>query len=378
MRVLITGGAGFIGSHCVERFVAEGAEVTVLDNLDPQVHRGDAAECPRNILHHVTAGKVRFLRGDVRNRADVRAALEEMEMVIHLAAAVGVGQSMYTPHYYMDVNAAGQAMLLEEMVAKPRPWRRLIVASSMSIYGEGQYRCSKDGLIEVGERHDEQLEAGQFEQYCPKCGGKLQSAPTPETKGMASTSVYAISKKVQEESALCIGRAYRIPTTAFRFFNVYGPRQSLSNPYTGVLAIFASRMINGKPPLIFEDGGQTRDFIHVEDVTEAVWRSCAGETSPSGVYNICTGEATSVLDAAKLLAEELGVQTEAEIVGKFRSGDIRHCIGDPSNAAQALGFRARYSFRDGIKQLVRWAAAQKSEDSVDASLAELTQRGLVR
>lgn len=378
MRALITGGAGFIGSHCVDRFVREGAEIVVLDNLDPQVHKGRAVEKPINIAEHLLGNRVRFVQGDIRNRADVQQALKGVDTVIHLAAAVGVGQSMYMPHYYLDVNGAGQAMLMEEMAKTPTRWRRFIVASSMSIYGEGQYQCLEHGLQAPLPRPDKQLEEGRFEVYCPYCSQALLPLRTPEDKPLQYSSIYAISKKTQEEMALCFGQVYRIPTIAVRFFNVYGPRQALSNPYTGLLAIFLSRLRNAKPPLIFEDGLQSRDFIHVCDVADAVWRAATQDGAGYSVYNICTGQATTVRQVAETLSERLKVAMPAKIIGKFRSGDIRHCIGDPTKAEKELGFRAQYSFTAGVDELLRWAVEQQAEDLVESSHAELEKHGLIR
>jgi len=269
-------------------------------------------------------------------------------------------------------------MLMEEMAKTPNAVRKFIVASSMSLYGEGQYRCREHGLIAPPLRSDEHLRAGQFDVYCPSCSQTLSPVPTPEHKPLQCSSVYAISKKTQEELALCFGSAYRIPVVALRFFNVHGPRQSLSNPYTGVLAIFISRLRNQKPPLIFEDGRQSRDFIHVYDVAEAVWQVAVQEGPVYSVYNICTGQATSIGQIADILCERLKLSISAEIVGKFRAGDIRHCIGDPSKAKKELGFRARYAFTEGLDELLIWAVKQDAEDLVESSLAELERHGLIQ
>lgn len=377
MRTLVTGGAGFIGSHTVDLLVEEGHDVTVLDNLDPQVH-GEDADGPGQIAGHVGSGAVRFIRGDVRSRDDVARALEGVDRVIHLAAAVGVGQSMYEPHYYMDVNGSGQAMLMELMAADPGRWRRFVVASSMSIYGEGSYRCPEHGPVAPDGRSEERLERGEWEPTCPACDGPLGALPTPEEKPLRATSVYAISKKTQEELALCFAEAYGIPTAALRFFNVYGSRQALSNPYTGVAAIFMSRILNGRPPLIFEDGEQSRDFIHVADVARAVAAAAADDAPPAGVYNICTGTPTTIRGVAEVLAERLDSHVEPEVVGRYRAGDIRHCIGDPTRAAGELGFEARVPFREGVDELIAWARDEAPEDRVERSLEELETQGLVR
>lgn len=377
MRILVTGGAGFIGSHVVDRLVAEGRDVVVLDNLDPQVH-GPAATKPLNIEGHVAAGVVRFLHGDVRDPAAVATALDGVEAVIHLAAAVGVGQSMYQPHYYTSVNVDGQGVLLEAMAQAPARYRRLVVASSMSIYGEGAYRCPEHGDVRVGQRSAAHLAAGDWESHCPHCAAPLEPVPTPETKPLESTSIYAITKKTQEELALCFGAAYGIPTAALRFFNVYGSRQALSNPYTGVAAIFLARLKNGQPPLVFEDGRQSRDFVHVHDVAAAVVAPLRKDYDGCDAFNVCTGRPISIGGVAATLAALLASDVRPEIVARFRKGDIRHCIGDPAKARERLGFEAGRTLEQGFRELVAWSEQAAAEDRVGESLRELEQQGLLR
>lgn len=377
MRVLVTGGAGFIGSHVVDRLVERGVEVVVLDNLDPQVH-GEGASMPRYLERHVLSGAIEFRRGDVRDPAAVEAALSGVDSVVHLAAAVGVGQSMYQPHYYTSVNVDGQGVLMEAMAREPARFRRFVVASSMSIYGEGAYRCAEHGMLSPGPRDERRLAAGEWELLCPTCGSVLEPALTSEDKPLQHTSVYAITKKAQEELGLCFGRAYRIPTVALRFFNVYGSRQALSNPYTGVAAIFMGRLRSGRAPLIFEDGRQSRDFIHVSDVAGAVVRALEVDDVEIGAYAVCTGRPVEVRDVALALARRLGVDIAPEIVGRYRTGDIRHCVGDPSRARAVLGFEARTSFDEGLDELIAWSTEESVLDRVDASFAELERQGLVR
>ncbi|HEX6939539.1 MAG TPA: NAD-dependent epimerase/dehydratase family protein [Longimicrobiales bacterium] len=377
MRVLVTGGAGFIGSHVVDRLVARGRDVVVLDNLDPQVH-GEGAGMPRYLERHVLDGAIEFRRGDVRDPAAVEGALRGADAVVHLAAAVGVGQSMYAPHYYTSVNVDGQGVLMEAMAREPGRFRRFVVASSMSIYGEGAYRCPEHGALAPGPRDDARLAAGHWDLACPACGAPLVPERTGEDKPLQHTSVYAISKKAQEELALCFGGAYRIPTFALRFFNTYGSRQALSNPYTGVAAIFMGRLKSGRPPLVYEDGRQSRDFVHVSDVADAVVRALDVEGSVSGAYNVCTGRPVTIRELAETLAARLGVDIAPEIVGRYRAGDIRHCVGDPARARAALGFEARTRFEDGLDELIAWSGAEEARDRVDASFAELERQGLVR
>jgi dTDP-L-rhamnose 4-epimerase len=357
--------------------VEHGHDVVVLDNLDAQVHGSDAV-APANIRDHVESGRVRFIRGDVRDRAAVEEALAGVDAVAHLAAAVGVGQSMYEPFYYTDVNVAGQGMLMEVMARETGRYRRFVVASSMSIYGEGAYRCAVHGSFAPEPRGEERLARGQWELACPECGADMQPDLTPERKPLQSTSIYAISKKSQEELALCFGGAYGIPTIALRFFNVFGSRQALSNPYTGVAAIFMGRLKNGRAPLIFEDGGQSRDFIHVHDVARAVVHSLEREDAPSGAFNICTGRPISIGQVAEALDQQLGTGLSPEIVGRYRAGDIRHCVGDPARARDLLGFAAELSFDEGLAELLAWSATAQAEDRVDSSLQELQRQGLVR
>ncbi len=377
MRILVTGGAGFIGSHVVDRLVEREHQVVVLDNLDPQVHGADAAE-PTHIAEHVAAGRVEFLRGDVRDAEAVRLALNGVHAVIHLAAAVGVGQSMYEPHYYTSVNVDGQGVLMEEMAKDPKRYRRFVVASSMSIYGEGAYRCARHGELAPPPREDAQLARGEWELHCPECGAVLEPVLTGEDKPLQFTSVYAVTKKTQEELALCFGRAYGIPTLALRFFNVFGSRQALSNPYTGVAAIFMGRLKNGNAPLVFEDGAQSRDFIHVFDIADAVVRAAEGDGAACDAVNICTGQRISIGEVGSVLAERLGVELAPQMVGKYRAGDIRHCIGNPARAKEVLGFEARMSFAEGLDELLAWSAEQEAADRVDASFAQLERQGLVR
>jgi dTDP-L-rhamnose 4-epimerase len=377
MRILVTGGAGFIGSHVVDRLVERGHDIVVLDNLDPQVH-GESSTFPINIEDHVLARRVEFTHGDVRDATAVAGALAGVDRVIHLAAAVGVGQSMYQPHYYTSVNVDGQGVLLEEMAKAPKQYARLVVASSMSIYGEGAYRCAEHGVVAPPPRDESRLARGEWELMCPGCDRTLQPILTTEDKPLQFTSIYSITKKTQEELALCFGRAYDISTFALRFFNVYGSRQALSNPYTGVAAIFMGRLKNGHAPMIFEDGRQSRDFIHVFDVAKAVVQAAEVESEGVDALNVASGRPVSIRQVAETLAERLRVDIAPVNVGRYRAGDIRHCLGDPCRAEARLGFKATTSFADGLDELIEWSERQTAVDRVDASFAELERQGLVR
>ena len=370
MHILITGGAGFIGSHVADELVSQEHVVRVLDNLDPQVH-GAAGGLPPDLNP-----KVELLVGDVRDRDQVRRALEGIDAVIHLAAKVGVGQSMYEIETYTDVNERGTATLLQAL-AEHNGIGKLIVASSMSIYGEGLMLDSRGRRVEDGDRTAAQLEEGQWELRAAD-GAPLEPAPTPENKRPALNSVYALNKYAQERMCLLMGRAYGIDTVALRFFNVYGPRQALSNPYTGVIAIFASRLLNDRRPLVFEDGQQRRDFVHVRDAARACRLALEHDEAAGHVLNIASGHNVTIQQIAERLAEAMGrPHLKPRITARFRVGDIRHCFADTSLARQVLGFEAEVSLEEGLSDLLPWLAGQAAVDRSEDAMSELTRRGLV-
>jgi dTDP-L-rhamnose 4-epimerase len=360
-RVLITGGAGFIGSHLGDELLRSGHRVRALDSLVEQVH-GDAGR-PAYL-----ADEVELVAGDVRDPEVVRRALDDVDSVVHLAARVGVGQSMYELAEYAAANTAGTAVLLEALLE--HPVRKLVVASSMSIYGEGAY----DPAPAV-ERTREQLRRGEWEPRGPH-GEELTPVPTPETKEPSLASVYALTKFDQEQMGLLFGAAYSVPTVALRFFNVYGPRQALSNPYTGVLAIFASRLLNDRRPLVYEDGGQRRDFVNVADVARACLLALERDGANGRAVNVGSGRSASVLEIAGELARVLGKEIEPELPGKFRAGDIRHCFADVTLAREKLGFEAEVALEDGMAELAEWLQGQVATDRFEEAAAELTERGL--
>jgi dTDP-L-rhamnose 4-epimerase len=367
-KILVTGGAGFIGSHLADELLAQGYAVRALDCLSPQVH-GPAAARPTYL-----DPDVELIVGDVRDGAAVRRALRGIDAVYHFAAAVGVGQSMYQIEQYTSVNNLGTAVLLEALVE--RPVERLVVASSMSIYGEGLYRLADGTETSAVDRTLQQLQAGQWE---PRSafGHAVSPVATPERKRPSLSSVYALSKYDQERLCLMTGRAYGFPAVALRFFNVYGPRQALSNPYTGVLAIFAARLLNGNAPLIFEDGLQQRDFVSVKDVARACRLALEAPEAAGGVFNVGSGHAHSVRDVARRTAEALGKQhIRPEVTGKYRMGDIRHCFADISHARKALRYEPKVPFADGLQELAGWLRGQVAHDRVDQMRAELESRGL--
>lgn len=367
-RILITGGAGFIGSHLADELLRKGYLVRALDCLSEQVH-GPSPQRPDYL-----ASQVELIVGNVRDRAVLRTALDGVDAVYHLAAKVGVGQSMYQIAKYTADNNQATAVLLEEL--SEHPVERLIVASSMSIYGEGYYQTAAGKRVSGKERSLEQLKAREWELRDDE-GNILSPIPTAESKTPALSSIYALSKYDQERMCLIFGRAYRIPTVALRFFNVYGPRQSLSNPYTGVLAIFASRLLQNKPVTIFEDGGQQRDFVNVLDVAQACRLALEVPEAADQVFNVGSGQQFTVRDIAGHIARILDKEDiEPEITEQYRVGDIRHCFADISHAQRLLGYKPRFSFERGMEELAEWLAGQIVVDSRGDAKDELSIRGL--
>ncbi|MEW5856473.1 MAG: NAD-dependent epimerase/dehydratase family protein [Cyanobacteriota bacterium] len=367
-HILITGGAGFIGSHLADEMLSLGYRVRAIDSLSFQVHGADKKR-PAYLNPDVE-----LIVGDIRDPETLQRALNGIDAVYHFAAVVGVGQSMYEIAKYTSTNNLGTAVLLEALI--DRPVERLIVASSMSIYGEGLYKTPNGSLGTGLERTLEQLKAGDWE-VRNAAGEVLTPVPTPETKQPALASVYALSKYDQERMCLMIGQAYGIPTVGLRFFNTYGTRQALSNPYTGVLAIFASRLLNNNPPLIFEDGYQKRDFVSIHDVVQACRLALEVPEAAGGVFNIASDRQYTVREAAQLMAEVLGKeQIQPLITGKYRVGDVRHCFADITQARQILGYQPRVSLRDGLVELSQWLEGQVAFDRVVEASDELAARGL--
>jgi dTDP-L-rhamnose 4-epimerase len=364
---LITGGAGFIGAHLAAELLRAGEKVRALDSLVPQVHGGSARPA-------YLPDDVELVIGDVRDGEAVRKALAGVDRVVHLAARVGVGQSMYEIAEYTSVNAVGTGVLLEALLDSPV--ERLVVASSMSVYGEGLYVDDQGGPVTALSRRREDLAKGRWEPSGP-LGQALRPVPTPERKPPALSSVYALNKFDQERLCLMFGEAYQVPTTALRFFNVYGPWQALSNPYTGVLAIFASRLLNDRAPLIFEDGEQRRDFVSVHDVARACRLALSRDEAAGQVINVGSGRSVSVNEIALRLARILGREhVEGQITGKYRVGDIRHCFADITLANDVLNFTPEVDLDTGLAELAEWLEGQPAVDSVEKATAELSSRGL--
>jgi dTDP-L-rhamnose 4-epimerase len=366
-QILITGGAGFIGRHLASALLARGDRVRVLDSLIEQVHpsRTRPAELPSDVELQI---------GDIRDEGAVLRAIDGVDAVVHLAAEVGVGQSMYSVDRYTSVNDYGTAVLFQQLIDKPV--RRVVVASSMSIYGEGLYRASDGKIVEDVIRGGRNAD-GSWDPL-DASGEPLVPLPTPETKRNALKSVYAIGKFVQERLTLTLTRQYGMEGSALRLWNIYGPGQALSNPYTGVLAIFASRIANGQPPMVFEDGQQRRDFVHVADIARAFLLALHHEKANGEVFNIASGEVRTVEEVAREQAAAMGrPDLTPEISQVARAGDIRHCIPDLSKARRILGYSARQDFAEGLAELAEWVARQEAKDRVAEMRRELELRGLV-
>jgi dTDP-L-rhamnose 4-epimerase len=372
-KILVTGGAGFIGSFLVDALVARGHNVRIYDALVPQVH-GPAQAAPAYLNRDAE-----FIQGDVRDRDSLASALDGVDVVFHLAAAVGVGQSMYQIQYYTEANTLGGAVLLDLLANTKHRVRKVLVASSMSIYGEGKYECDEHGVVYPRLRPEAQLKARDWEMKCPHCGRDVRLLPTDEDKPLYPTSIYAITKRDHEEMFLTTGFAYGIPAVALRFFNAYGPRQALSNPYTGVMAIFSGRLLNHQPPVIYEDGEQTRDFVHVSDIVQGLLLAMDKPEADYQVFNLGTGVPTSIAQVARLLIEHLADDDiEPQILNQFRAGDIRHCYADVAKARDLLGFEPKTSLQEGLGDLLGWVREQTAQDRFSQVERELAAKALVK
>jgi len=368
-KILVTGGAGFIGSFLVGKLIEDGHEVRIFDNLEEQVHQGKTPDYLNE--------RAEFIKGDVCNYEELKKAIEDVEVISHQAAMVGVGQSQYQPKRYVDVNIGGTANLLDILVNSEHDVKKLIISSSMSIYGEGAYQCESCGEVSPELRSEEQMSSHDWEVHCPTCEKILKPIPTTEEKKLQSNSIYAITKKNQEEMCLNIGKSYGIPAVALRYFNVFGPRQSLSNPYTGVVAIFLSRIKNNNPPLIFEDGLQSRDFISVHDIVDANLLAMESNSADYEYFNVGAGRQMTILQIAEILARLQNSDVRPEMVGKFRKGDVRHCFADISKIKSKLGFEPGVEFDQGLHELMEWSSGVEAEDNVEQATEELREKGLI-
>jgi dTDP-L-rhamnose 4-epimerase len=375
MRVLITGGAGFIGSNLALRLTRDGHIVTVLDTLSPQIH-GETPETSSPLFASIR-DKVRFVRGSVCDESAMADCLEGQEAVVHLAAETGTGQSMYEIRRYADVNVGGTAVLLDRLANHPHSVRRVVVASSRAIYGEGKYRDADGTIVYPGARRAQDMSAGRFEPLCPRTGHPLQVLPTDEESRIHPSSVYGITKQNQEQMVMTVCPSIGVEGVALRYQNVYGPGQSLKNPYTGILSIFSTRILNGNPINIFEDGRESRDFVFIDDVVESTCLALFRPQAAGEVIGIGSGLATDVLTVARTLVERYGRHVQVEVTGAFRLGDIRHNFADLTKARRLLGYEPRVGFSQGIETFTRWVQSQEiAEDSYERSIEEMARKGL--
>ncbi len=373
MKALVTGGAGFIGSHVVDRLIKEGYQVRIYDNLDFQVHQGKIPEYLNK--------KAELIFGDILDKERFYNAIKDCDIIFHFASAVGVGQSQYQISHYVETNTSGTANLLDILVNKNHKIKKIILSSSMSMYGEGLYECQRCGKVKPKLRELSSVKTKKDESFwepkCPQCNSPIKPTPTSEDILTEPNSIYAYTKRHQEEMLMLIGKTYGIATTALRFFNVYGSRQSLSNPYTGVAAIFLSRIKNNQPPVIYEDGNQTRDFIWIEDLVQAIIMAAKSQKARYQVFNLGTGNPIKIKDIATTIQSILKVKIEPVITYKFRKGDIRHCIADTSRIKKYLNFQAKTSLLEGMSKLIKWSENVKAEDKFSLAEKELKAKGLI-
>lgn len=373
MKVLITGGAGFIGSRLATRILAEGQEVVLLDNFSPQIHgkNQDLSVGLRN--------RVRLIRGDVQDRNSMLDAIEGADVVVHLAAETGTGQSMYQIAHYSDVNIQGTVSLMDLLInEKSLNVKKVVVASSRAVYGEGRYLCGEHGVVHPSVRRVEMMTARKFEPECPVCGSPCTSIPTTEETPFSPASFYGLTKQVQEQTILLMAKAVGLDAIALRYQNVYGPGQSLLNPYTGILAIFTGLARKNEEIRVFEDGQESRDFVFIDDVVEATWRALNPTVHGTHALNVGSGQATTVRVVVDEIIKFFASSSNIRVTGEFRVGDIRHNVADISAAQSLLGFTPAVQFEDGIRQFLDWAAGEPDQGhGYQDSLAEMKQRGLM-
>jgi len=375
-RVLITGGAGFIGSNLALALLARGHEVTVLDNLSPQIHTADPEQ---SALYRSIKGKVRFVRGDVTNRDDLVAALQGQQVVVHFAAETGTGQSMYEIERYCRVNVGGTALLLDLLANTVKGAERVVVASSRSVYGEGKYLSAELGPVYPAHRSATDMSAGRFEVTYPGCIALLTFAPTDEESKIHPSSVYGITKQNQEQLVMTVCPTLGIAPVAFRYQNVYGPGQSLANPYTGILSIFSNLAMGGQPINVFEDGKESRDFVFIDDVVQATVLGIEQTAAAGHVFNVGAGAPVDVMTVAKTVARNLGAQIPITVSGNFRLGDIRHNYACLEKVRALLGYEPQYDFERGVAIFCAWARSQGTTRSDFAgSLREMAEKGLLK
>ncbi|MDE2027462.1 MAG: SDR family NAD(P)-dependent oxidoreductase [Candidatus Omnitrophica bacterium] len=370
MKILVTGGAGFIGSHLVDRLVAGGHDVRVFDNLDGPAH-------PESGIPRYLNKNAQFIKGDVRDYDGFKKALEGIDVVFHEAAAVGLAQSLYEIKRYVDVNIGGTANLLNILANEKNRVKKLVIPGSMSSYGEGGYRCGNCGDIRPSPRSEDLLRRGVWEIPCPHCAGSLSPRPVRETDALNGTFIYSCTKRSQEEMSLIFGNTYHVPVTVLRYFSAFGPRQSLSNPYTGVAVIFLSRIMNRHPPVIYEDGLQMRDYLSVHDIVSANIAALEDSRSDGQIFNVGSGRPVRILDIAGEIIRASKSDLRPQVLGQARKGDIRHCYADISHIKQRIGWEPKVSFEEGLRELLEWSRGQEAVDKFDHANDELRTRGLL-
>ena len=372
-NILITGGAGFIGSNLSLKLIEKGYKVTVLDNLSPQIHTTNSP------LYNSIKDKVRFIKGTVLSYDDWKNALEEIDVVVHLAAETGTGQSMYEIEKYTDVNIKGTSIFLDILANEKHRVKKMIVASSRAIYGEGKYECSSCGIVYPNERKDEDMSKGDFTVKCPRCNTNAKLLATDENSKIHPSSIYGITKQVQEQMFMVMGKTLNIPALAFRYQNVYGAGQSLSNPYTGILSIFSTRIKNGNDINIFEDGKESRDFVYIDDVVDATILGIEKDEANYEVFNVGLGLAIDVNKVASTLVKEYKSNSKISISGNYRLGDIKDNYADLTKIQTKLGFKPKVDFEEGIKKFTKWVNAQEVvEDQYEKSINEMKEKGLYK
>lgn len=368
-NILVTGGAGFIGSFLVDKLVEDGHNVTIYDNLEPQIHH--------NKIPDYLNKDARFIQADILNYETLKKSVKDKEIIFHFASMVGVAQSQYEIKKYIDVNVSGTANLLNILVNEKTKVQKLIIAGSMTQYGEGVYLCEDCDKVRPPLRSEEQLKKNIWDVLCPNCKKIVRPIFISEDEKLNPNSIYALSKQMQEQMCLLIGKTFKIPTVSLRFFNVYGPRQSLSNPYTGVTAIFISRIKNNKPPIVFEDGEQSRDFIYVEDVVLASILAMEKEEANYQIFNVGSGKPIKIKDVAVEIAKLYKKNIQPKILKKFRKNDIRHCNADITKIKKMLGFEPKISFKEGLQRLTQWSKTEKATDRYNLAYQELISKGLM-
>jgi dTDP-L-rhamnose 4-epimerase len=378
MKVLITGGAGFIGSSLARKLAGQNVDITVLDTLSPQIH-GDDPYNKSTLFLSLPPG-VRFIQGSVTERAALERAMHGQDAIVHLAAETGTGQSMYEVDRYVDVNIRGTGLMLDILVKSDRnSVRKVVVASSRAIYGEGKYRSPAIGIVYPGARLEKDMLAGRFDHLCPQSGERMECVATDEESKIHPSSVYGITKQNQEQMVMTVCRSIGVGASALRYQNVYGPGQSLSNPYTGILSIFSTRIKNGNPIKVFEDGLESRDFVYIDDVVDATYAALTSPNADDQVFGIGSGERTAVVDVAKTLRDVYGSKTDISVTGAFRLGDVRHVYADLTKARELLQFEPKVQFGDGIGRFARWVDQQEVKtDDYDNSIREMKAKGLFK